>query len=82
MYWCYITFSAKLNRYYVGHSDDVEHRVRQHNSGFSKYTSKAADWTLAYSEPFATREEARRREMEIKKKKSRKYIEWIIATRS
>jgi len=43
----------------------------------SSFTSKAADWILVYKQEFETREQARTREMEIKKKKSRKYIEWI-----
>jgi putative endonuclease len=34
---------------------------------------------LVYSEELTTKAEATRREMEIKKKKSRKYIQWLIA---
>ncbi|OOQ60077.1 GIY-YIG nuclease family protein [Mucilaginibacter pedocola] len=78
-YCCYIIYSNKLDRYYVGHTDDVDERIVQHNSGISTYTAKANDWTLVHREVFLTREGARNRENQIKKKKSRKYIEWIIS---
>ena len=78
MYNVYIIFSKKLNRYYVGHTTDLFKRLNEHNSGISNFTSKANDWVLKFTEEFETRETARLKELEIKKKKSRKYIEWII----
>jgi putative endonuclease len=36
-------------------------------------------WVLMYSEKFPTKLEAVRREMEIKKRKDRRYIEKLIA---
>jgi len=78
-YYCYILYSAKLDRYYVGHTEDMDQRLIQHNSGVSTFTSKANDWILVFKKEFSTREEARNKEHEVKKKKSRKYIEWIIS---
>jgi len=43
MHFVYVIFSESLNRYYVGHTEDLEHRLEQHNSGLSKYTSRAAE---------------------------------------
>lgn len=77
-FYVYIIFSSKLNKYYTGYTSDVEARVIQHNAGLSSYTSRANDWKLSYKETFETREEAIKREKEIKSKKSRKYIEWLI----
>ena len=74
MFYLYIIFSKKLDKYYVGQTDNIFNRLFQHNSGYSKFTSKASDWELKYSEEFDLRENAYKREMEIKKKKSRKYI--------
>ena len=68
-----------LDRYYIGHTEDIT-RLEQHNSGISTYTAAANDWLLVYSEDYDTRELARKRELEIKKKKSRKYIEWLISS--
>jgi putative endonuclease len=46
----------------------------------SPYTSIANDWRLVYTEEFEDRTSAIKREREIKKKKSRKYIEFLIAS--
>jgi predicted GIY-YIG superfamily endonuclease len=78
LYSTYIIYSGKLDRFYCGHTSDITERLVHHNSGISEFTSKASDWILMWEEKFETRELARKREMEIKKKKSRKYIEWLI----
>ncbi|OJW81348.1 MAG: hypothetical protein BGO69_13690 [Bacteroidetes bacterium 46-16] len=76
----YIIYSQKLDRYYTGHTSDIDMRITQHNSGISDFTSVTNDWKVVYSETYATREEARKREAAIKKKKSRKYIEWLVSS--
>jgi putative endonuclease len=80
MFNVYIIYSLKIDRFYVGYTEDVAARLLQHNSGLSDFTSVATDWTLKHTEPFQTREAAMKREREIKKKKSRKYIEWLISS--
>ena len=45
--------------YYVGHTDDLDQRVAQHQSGqFGGYTAKRRPVELAYSQEFSTRDEA------------------------
>ncbi|PCE63032.1 GIY-YIG nuclease family protein [Sediminicola luteus] len=79
-YFVYIIYSQTLDRYYIGHYQNIEERIQRHNQGNgASYTKKAKDWELRYTEAFDTRAEANQRELSIKKKKSRKYIEWIIA---
>ncbi len=79
-FYTYILYSEKLDRYYVGSTGDLEERLTYHNSGYAKYTKKGVPWKLAYKEEYSTRSEAVSREMAIKKKKSRKYIEWLISS--
>ena len=76
----YIIYSAFLDKYYVGYSADLSKRMTEHNSGISTFTSKSSDWELKYTERFLDRQSAQAREREIKKKKSRKYIEWLISS--
>jgi putative endonuclease len=71
MFYLYIIYSSKLDHYYVGYTS---------NTKMSIYTAKASDWQLMYSEAFESRELAMKREKEIKRKKSRKYIEWLISS--
>jgi putative endonuclease len=77
-FFVYIIYSLSLDKFYVGYTSDLEKRVSDHNNGISDYTSKASDWKLMYSEIYFSRELAMKREREIKTKKSRKYIEWLI----
>ena len=78
MFFTYIIFSGNLNRYYVGSTRNLQDRLHRHNNSGSKSTKKASDWVIVFSEIFSTRSEALHREMEIKRKKSRKYIESLI----
>ena len=78
MYKVYIIYSKQVDQYYTGQTSDLENRLNNHNSSGSKSTKKASDWVLKYSEEFQTRGEAVKRESEIKKKKSRKFIEQLI----
>jgi len=53
--------------YYVGHTDDLEHRIALHESGEIRgYTSARRPVRLVWSADFATRNEAREREKQIK----------------
>jgi putative endonuclease len=74
MFYIYILYSKKANKYYIGQTENVEDRLVSHNSGIPTFTSIAKDWILVYTELFEARNEAIRRENEIKKR-SRKYIE-------
>ena len=79
MPYTYILYSAKLNRYYVGACIDMDRRFKEHNIGHSKYTSTGMPWVLKYKEEYETLQEAKKRELTIKKMKSRKYIEDLFS---
>jgi putative endonuclease len=79
IYFIYILFSQKTNRYYIGSTDDLARRLKHHNGGSTPSTkSGAPNWEIRYSETVPDRATALKRELEIKKKKSRNYIEWLI----
>ena len=82
MYYIYVLYSSLLDRYYVGQTEDLERRLRFHQEGESPYTSRASDWKLMYTETFSDRTLTIKRELEIKRKKSRKYIEWLLQSAS
>lgn len=53
---------------YCGWTNDLEKRVAAHNAGAgAKYTKARRPVKLAYYETFATKQEAMRREAEIKR---------------
>jgi putative endonuclease len=78
MPYVYILYSEKLSKYYVGACTDIERRLYEHNIGHSKFTSIGVPWVLKYKESFETLQEAKKRETQIKKMKSRQYIEGLI----
>jgi len=79
MWYVYIIYSNKIERYYVGYTDDLEWRLERHNQGWGRYTKRWIPWEQVYNEKYKTKSEAITREQEIKRKKSRKYIEGLIS---
>ncbi len=75
MAYCYILFSEKINKYYIGACIDLERRFYEHNIGHSTFTKTGIPWVIFYTEEFENLQFAKKRELEIKKKKSRIYIE-------
>ena len=73
-FFVYILYSKKADKFYVGETENVQERIKSHLAGISRYTSIADDWVLVHSEEFPTRLEAIKREKQIKRMKSRKYI--------
>lgn len=74
----YILFSKKLNKYYIGSTNDLVERLRKHNSNHKGFTGKIGDWKVVYSEEFKSKTEAYFRESQVKSWKSRKAIEKLI----
>lgn len=74
----YILQSEVDGSYYVGITNDLKTRLQTHNSGQNRSTAKKRPWKIIYSERHATRSEARKRELQIKKKKSKKSIARFI----
>jgi len=69
--------------FYCGYTTDLAKRVEAHNAGKgAKYTSKRRPVRLIYSEEYATRTEAMRRELAIKKmgRKQKELLLGFIAT--
>ena len=77
-YYLYIIQSEKNGKYYIGSSQDPIVRLQQHNWSRTPSTKTGIPWKLVYTEEFKTRSDAVKREYAIKKKKSRKYIEYLI----
>ncbi len=78
MYYVYILFSEKLDKYYVGYTSNIQDRLYKHNNKHHGFSNAANDWILKYSEVYNSKSEAMHREKEIKKWKSRIKIEKLI----
>ncbi|MBI4708584.1 MAG: GIY-YIG nuclease family protein [Candidatus Portnoybacteria bacterium] len=65
MWTLYILFCDQKT-FYVGITDNIQRRLRQHLNKESFYTKKFSDLELIHTENFATRKEAENREKQIK----------------
>jgi len=78
LFWVYILKSDSTGKLCMGHTSDLNKRIKRHNSnesGSKRYTHKQTDpWKLIYSEKFATRSEAMKREKFLKSGKGREWI--------
>jgi putative endonuclease len=80
MFVVYIIYSKKLNRYYIGTTDDFERRYAEHNSHhFSdSFTSKVIPCDKFLVIGSLTSDQAYKIETHIKRMKSKTYISNLI----
>ena len=81
MYYIYILYSSRGDKFYVGYSSNYQLRLIQHNTQeyFNTYTSKYRPWKIsAVFECSSEESTAIKTERFIKKQKSRKLIEQLI----
>jgi len=78
MSYVYILKNEETGRYYIGSTNNLERRLRQHKSGLTRTTKILKTDKLVYKEEFSTLIEARLREKKLKSYKSKKYLEWLI----
>jgi putative endonuclease len=81
MNWMYVLKNTKTERYYIGSTNNLERRIKQHANGHTRTTRVLGALTLVYKEEFSSILEARQREKKLKSYKSKKYIEWLINKR-
>jgi putative endonuclease len=80
MFYVYILYSEPFNKYYVGHTNDMQRRLLEHNElSLISYTSKYRPWKLmAQIEISETRDIAMKVEKYIKSQKRKSFIELVI----
>ncbi len=66
LYFVYAIANEDESRIYVGLTDNVQRRVKEHNSGKQRSTKPYRPWRLFYNEEYNTRIKARGREIYLK----------------
>lgn len=62
----YILKSLKDKQYYVGITDDVEKRLKQHNAGKTQSTKSRRPFIIVHTETYNSKQDARNREKYLK----------------
>ncbi|MBI5254349.1 GIY-YIG nuclease family protein [Candidatus Falkowbacteria bacterium] len=66
MFKTYVLFSKCLRHYYIGHTEDLNKRFVDHNKGKVRSTRRGIPWSIVYAENHSTRQDAHKRELQIK----------------
>ncbi len=74
----YVLQSQSTGRYYVGHTENLQKRIFEHNNGRTNSIRNRGPWALVYSEEYATRPEASHRERQMKRMKSHAWLERLV----
>jgi putative endonuclease len=78
MYYVYLIRSRTTGKTYIGQTSDMEKRLAYHNDPANRltlYTKRnQGPWLLVYSEQYASRQEAVKRERFLKSGKGRAFI--------
>jgi len=78
MYQIYILESKTNGRYYIGHTENMAIRLKRHNRGLVKSTKNYKPWKIIHTENYDTKQEAYRRELEIKSYKGGSAFKKLI----
>lgn len=78
MYKVYILRSNKFGRYYIGCTKNLYNRLDLHNKGKVRWTKAYCPWEIVYTEEYEKKEEAYKREKEIKSYKGGEGFKRLI----
>lgn len=74
MYYNYVLQSLQNDSLYIGYTDDLRKRVKEHNQGLSRFTKAYKPWKLIYYEACLNKEDAMRREKYLKKTQGQRLL--------
>jgi len=72
----YAIKSEKTGRIYIGHTNNIQNRIKEHNMGSLRSTKRDLPWNLYSYEILADRKEAMKLELRIKKSKGTQ-LKWL-----
>ncbi|MFA6494856.1 MAG: GIY-YIG nuclease family protein [Candidatus Paceibacterota bacterium] len=77
-YYVYILESVKNKSLYIGYTNDLRRRFKQHNDGFVTYTRKYVPWVLIHYEAYRNKDDAMRREKYLKTSQGSRLLKRML----
>ena len=71
----YVLESLVAEKWYVGMTENIRNRLKEHNSGRSKFTSGYKPWRIIYTENVTDFSEGRKREKYLKTFAGKKFVQ-------
>jgi putative endonuclease len=75
MFWFYILYSQKINRYYCGQTDNIALRLIRHNGNMVQSAKNKGPWILKYKFSCDSRSAALILEKKIKSRGIKRYLQ-------
>ena len=73
-YYVYVLKSKIKNHFYIGITNNLERRLKEHNLGNICWTKRYKPWDILYTETMGNKIEARKREKYLKSHSGRKWV--------
>ncbi len=70
MFYVYVLESQKDHKLYIGYTNDLRRRIKEHNQGKTFSTAARGKLSLVYYEAFKSQKDATTREKQLKQFKS------------
>ena len=77
-YYVYIIKSLIKDQIYVGYTEDLKKRFKEHNHGDSPSTSKYKPFELIHYEAYRSKKDAKRRELYLKTTKGKTTLRTML----
>jgi putative endonuclease len=78
MFYAYVLKSMQFDYFYKGHCENLEQRLKEHNSGMTLSIKPYIPFKVVYFEEFETRDEAIKREKYFKSSAGRRFLKTKI----
>ena len=66
MYTVYVLYSGEENKFYIGQTEDIDRRFKEHKAGHNHTTLRYKNPTLVYLESYINKQDSMRREKYFK----------------
>ena len=78
MFFVYLLRSLKNDSLYLGHTDDLENRFKEHNRGKNFSTKTNRPWQLIHYEAYLNEQDAKRREKYLKTSQGSRLLKRML----
>ncbi len=73
-YFVYILYSKSANKTYVGYTNNLDRRLKEHNKGQNYFTKRNLPWEIKYTEEYNDVLSAKKREKYLKSASGRRSV--------
>lgn len=77
-YYVYVLYNQNKNFIYIGYSEDLKERIREHNKGYSKSTKPYLPLELIHYEAYKDKKDAKRREIYLKTNRGKTTLRTML----